>query len=329
MKILIVRFSSLGDVVLSTPVPRLLRGKYPDSVIHFITKKEYCSVYYNNKSVDKVIEFNNNLYETILNLRREKYDLVIDLHNNLRSNFLKLFLIKPHLTYNKQFFRRWIYTNFKILTNIDHISTSYVNTLSKLDIFDDGKGLDFNVDKKEITKLNNYPLDFSKCSAVVIGAKHFTKRLPEKKIIELCDKINGPVALIGGKQEMEIAENIEIFFNSSNTLDNDIRNKLNKKTIIYNFCGKLSIQGSAGIIKLSKNVFTHDTGFMHIASALDKKIFVVFGSTHHNLGFYPYQTSFSVIENKSLHCRPCTKIGLASCPVKHFKCMNDIKFDII
>ena len=254
MKILIVRFSSLGDVVLSTPVPRLLKGKYPDSEIHFITKKEYCSVYYNNKSVDKVIEFNNNLYKTILNLRREKYDLVIDLHNNLRSNFLKLFLIKPHLTYNKQFFRRWIYTNFKILTSINHISTSYVDTLSNLDITDDGKGLDFKVDEKEIIKLKNYQVDFSKCSAVVIGAKHFTKRLPEKKIIELCDKINGPIVLIGGKEEVQTAKNIEIFFNSSNTLDNDIRNKLNKKTIIYNFCGKLSIQGSAGIITVS---YTH------------------------------------------------------------------------
>ena len=94
MKILVIRFSSLGDVVLSTPVPRLLKNKFPKSEIHFITKRAYSSVYYYNKNIDKVIDFDNNLYEISLSLKNENYDLVIDLHNNLRSNFIKLFLIK-------------------------------------------------------------------------------------------------------------------------------------------------------------------------------------------------------------------------------------------
>ena len=329
MKILVVRFSSLGDVVLSTPVPRLLKEKFPKSEIHFITKKAYSSIYYNNKNIDKVINFNNNLYEITKKLKNENYDLIVDLHNNLRSKFIKFFLMKPSITYNKQFLKRWLYTNFKILSKINHISDAYILTLSSVGIKDDRKGLDFYLNKNELSKVRELSVDFKNYSALVIGAKHFTKRLPLKKLIELCDKINGPIVLIGGKNEIETAKQIENFFNASNNEEEKIKNKLNKKTTILNFCGKLSIQGSACIIKLSKQVFTHDTGFMHIAAALNKKIFAIFGSTHQNLGFYPYNSSFSILENKNLYCRPCTKIGLSKCPANHFKCMNEIKFDII
>jgi len=264
-----------------------------------------------------------------LKLKKENYDLIVDLHNNLRSNFLKLFLMKSTYTYDKQLIKRWLYTNFKILTKINHISDSYINTLSDLGIENDQKGLDFVLDYEEFQKVKDLSINFNNYSALVIGAKHYTKRLPFKKLIELCDKINGNIVLIGGKDEVKVAKKIENFFNYSSDKDDKIKNKLNKKTTIYNLCGKLSIQGSASVIRLSKQVFSHDTGFMHIAAALNKKIFAVFGSTHHNLGFYPYKTSFAVIENKNLECRPCTKIGLSKCPVNHFKCMNEIKFDII
>ena len=233
--------------------------------------------------------------------------------------------MKSSYTYDKQVIKRWLYTNFKILTKINHISDSYINTLSNLGIENDQKGLDFKLDYEEFQKVKDLSINFNNYSALVIGAKHYTKRLPFKKLIELCDKINGPIALIGGKDEIEVSKEIESFFNYSST--SEVTNKLNKKTKIFNYCGKLSILESASILKLSKNVYTHDTGFMHIAAALKKNIISIFGSTHPNLGFYPYKTSFSIIQNNKLDCRPCTKIGLSKCPAGHFKCMMDIKFE--
>ena len=313
----------MGDVVLTTPVPRLLKKKFPESKIHFITKDEYSYIYDNNINIDKVIKFKDSLINILTKLRSENYDLVVDLHNNLRSNFLKLFLFKTSITYKKYFFKRWLLTNLKINLKIKHIAKSYIETLLKINIYDDGEGLEFYFSEKikEINLPSIYDRGFS---AVVVGAKHKTKRLTYKKLIELCDKINGPIVLVGGKSEISVSKKIESFFKYS---DIKVRDKLNKNTHIYNLCGKLNIEESAYIINLSDKVFTHDTGLMHIASALKKNIFSIYGSTHSNLGFYPFRSSFSVIENDNLSCRPCTKIGYSKCPAGHFKCMKDLKFD--
>jgi len=328
LKILIIRFSSFGDVVLSTPVPRLLKNKYPESVIHFITKKEYSSIYNNNIYVDKVIKFEKNLYQTYIKLRNEKYNLIIDLHNNLRSNYLKLLLFKRTYTYDKQFFKRWLVTNFKLNLKIKHIASSYIETLRGLNIDYDRMGLDFYIDENNKIFKKDLPISHRNgFYSFVMGAKHFTKRLPVKKIIELCDKINKPIILIGGKDEISNSLKVENFFKSINTDYDDIARTLDKKTIIYNLCGKLSINQSASIIQASKAVYTNDTGFMHVAAAFKKRVIAIFGSTHPNLGFYPYKTNFFIYQNNKLSCRPCTKIGLSRCPLKHFKCMNEIKFE--
>ena len=315
----------MGDVVLTTPVPRILKKEFPKSVIHFITKYEYSYIYNNNINVDKVISFKNNILEILSNLRDEKYDLIIDLHNNLRSNFLKLFLFKRSITYKKYFIKRWLFTNLKINFKVKHIAISYIETLLKINVLDDGEGLDFYFNNKanKIKLPSSFKMGFS---VVVVGAKHKTKRLTNNKLIELCDKINGPIILLGGKDEVSTSKKIENFFKYSET---SIREKLNKKTLIYNLCGKLNIEESAFVINLSDKVFTHDTGLMHIAAALKKKIISIFGSTHSDLGFYPFRSKFSIIENKNLSCRPCTKIGYSNCPVGHFKCMKDIKIEII
>lgn len=329
MKILIIRFSSLGDVVLTTPVPRLLKKKYPNSEIHFITKKIYSSIYNNNINVDKVIEFSNNLFEAYNNLKKENYDLVIDLHNNLRSIFLKFLLFKKTYTYNKEFIRRWIYVNTKIYLKIKHISISYIETLKMLGIEDDHQGLDLYIDEKEKILRSNLPKSHkNEFYVLIIGAKHYTKRLPVKKIIELCDKINKPIILLGGKDDIPTSFEVEKFFRTKKKHD-DIEKILNKRTSIYNLCGKISIGGSASIVSMAKVVYTNDTGFMHIAAALNKRVVSIFGSTHPQLGFYPYKTNFFIYQNNKLSCRPCTKIGLSKCPAGHFKCMEDIKFEDI
>tara|TARA_Y100000741_G_scaffold358057_1_gene336692 strand:- start:633 stop:1631 length:999 start_codon:yes stop_codon:yes gene_type:complete len=330
MKILLIRFSSLGDIVLTTPVPRLLRKKFPKSEIHFITKAEYSDIYTNNNNVNKIIHLQKNLKKTINILRSEKYDLVIDLHNNIRSNFIKFSLAVKNYTYDKQSFRRWLLTNFKIYSKLKHISESYVDTLKTLGIRDDNNGLDFYLHEKDMIDLNKLPYEFrSGFYVLVLGGKHKTKRLPVKKCIELCDKINKPIVLIGGKNEQSDSLEIENFFKSEIDTDDSISEVLNKKTLIHNLCGKLSIMESAWFLKLANVVYSNDTGFMHIAAALKKKVVSIFGSTHPSLGFYPYRTNFFVYQNTRLSCRPCTKIGHSDCPAGHFKCMNELKFDDI
>jgi len=330
MKILLIRLSSLGDIVLTTPVPRLLKKKFPKSEVHFITKAEYSDIYNNNNNVNKVIHLQKNLKKTISILRSEKYDLIIDLHNNIRSNFIKFSLGVKNFTYNKQSFRRWLKTNFKIDIKIRHISESYIDTLNKLGINNDNNGLDIYLHEKDMIDLDKLPHQFRNGFYVlVLGGKHKTKRLPVKKSIELCDKINKPIILVGGKNEYKDSVEIENFFNSDLDTNNTISDILNKKTLIHNLCGKLSIMESAWILKLANVVYSNDTGFMHIAAALKKRVVSIFGSTHPSLGFYPYKTNFYVYQNTRLNCRPCTKIGSSECPAGHFKCMYELKFDNI
>ncbi len=330
LKILIIRLSSLGDVVLTTPVPRLLRKKFPNSEIHFITKSEYSDIYINNNNVNKVINLEQNLKKTIKVLKSKKYDLIIDLHNNIRSNIIKYSLSAKCLTYDKQSLKRWILTNLKYKTSIKHIVKSNIETLLNLKINDDGEGLDLFLNEKDMVDIKTFPPYFRNGFYVlVIGAKHENKKLPLEKIIELCDKINKPIILIGGFEEVSYSKKIEFFFNSENVRDDEVFQKLNKKTKIYNLCGKLSIMQSAWILKLSNVVYTNDTGFMHIAAALKKKVVAIMGPTHPDIGFYPYKTNFYVYQNTNLNCRPCTKIGLSKCPAGHFKCMKELKFDHI
>ena len=247
----------------------------------------------------------------------------------MRSIFLKLLLFKKTYTYNKEFLRRWIYVNTKIKLKIKHITISYIETLKNLGIEDDNQGLDLYIDEKEKILRSNLPKSHrNEFYALVIGAKHFTKRLPVKKIIELCDKINKPIILLGGKEDIPTSFEVEKFFSTKKKND-EVEKVLNKRASIYNLCGKLSISGSASIVSMSKVVYTNDTGFMHIAAALNKRVVSIYGSTHPLLGFYPYKTNFYVYQNNKLSCRPCTKIGLSKCPAGHFKCMVELKFEDI
>ena len=173
----------------------------------------------------------------------------MDLYKSLSASF-KFSLKKRFYTYKKQVIKRWLFTNLKIPVKINHITKSYIDSLSGLGIYDDKEGLDFYLDDNSFKKVKSLPgINNNNFTAVVVGAKHFTKRLPLNKLIELCDKINGPIALIGGKGEIAVSKELESFFNYSSS--SEVPNKLNKKTKIFNYCGKLSILESASIIKLS------------------------------------------------------------------------------
>lgn len=329
-KILVIRFSSIGDIVLTTPVVRCIKHQLNDVELHFCTKIQYKSLLEENPYIDKIHYLEASLNTLIHELKKEKFDFILDLHRNIRTTILKFRLGAPSKAYDKLRIKRFLYTNFKInfMPNY-HVVDRYFGAASHLGIKNDDMGLDYFIPDKDEVELDWLPESHQKgYVAYVIGATGWTKILPFIKMVELCDKINKPIILVGGKEDVEAGEKLEKFFNAdtgSKEISEGLKG-LGKKTVIFNGCGKFNLSQSASLVKQAQVVFGHDTGLTHIAAAFKKTIFSIWGGTVPS-NFYPYGTKFFLIENTKLNCRPCSKSGRSSCPKGHFKCMNDLVFD--
>lgn len=329
-KILVLRFSSIGDIVLTTPVPRALKTQL-DAEVHYCTKKQYEVVLGGNPYIDKLYLLEDDLSGLIQQLIEEDYDYIIDLHHNLRTLMIKKRLGVKSYSFPKLNFEKWLMVNLKInkLPNV-HIVDRYMETVKPLGVKKDNLGLDYFIPEKDIVETEWLPETHRKeYVAYAIGAQYNTKKLPVDRMIELCDRINKPIILLGDKNDREAGEQVARFFtrNSETESYEPKLAELNKKAIVYNACGKFNLNQSASILRRSICVFTHDTGLMHIAAAFRKNIYCLWGNTIPAFGMYPYQTKFTVLENNKVPCRPCSKIGYSKCPRGHFKCMRDIKFD--
>ena len=322
-KFLLLRFSSIGDIVLTTPVIRCLKKQYPNAEVHFATKKQFKTLVENNPYIDKFFLLEDSLNSFIKDLQSEQYDFVIDLHNNLRTRIIKLALKKNPFSdlgirsFNKLNFRKWLLVKFKKnFMPIVHIVDRYMDTLEDFGITNDKKGLDYFIPERDEVPLDWLPASHQKGYVTyAIGGQHETKKLPLHKMVELCQQIKQPIILLGGKEDFENGEKL-------------IAQSLKLKAqSIFNACGKFNLNQSASVIKQSSQVYTHDTGLMHIAAAFKKNIVSIWGNTVPEFGMYPYMTNFVVWENKDLNCRPCSKIGYDKCPLGHFKCMNEIRFN--
>lgn len=316
MKFLIIRFSSIGDIVLTTPVIRCLRKKYPDAEIHYLTKAAFEPILHANPYINKIHILKDDINPVIEELKGEEFDYIIDLHHNVRTLRIKKALKKVKaFSFNKLNVQKWLLVNTKVINMMPdkHIVDRYMDTVKSLGVTNDGKGLDYFVPVDDrIDMANDIPLSHSHgYIGIVIGAAFNTKKLPVEKLKELCSKIDHPIILLGGKE------------------DHDVARELVKvdEVKIYNACGKFNINESADLVKNAKLIITHDTGLMHIAAAFKKNIVSVWGNTVPSFGMYPYQTTYEAIEVNKLWCRPCSKLGYAKCPLGHFKCMNDISTD--
>ncbi|MFC2138212.1 glycosyltransferase family 9 protein [Bacteroidota bacterium] len=312
VKFLIIRFSSIGDIVLTTPVVRCLKQQVEGVEIHYLIKKRFSTLVKNNPYIDKVHEFEGELSKTISNLKKENYHYIIDLHRSLRSKIVKSRLKVLSFSFNKLNFHKWLIVNFKIniLPNI-HIVDRYLKTVSIFDVNNDNKGLDYFIPEEDEVKLQSLPIKIeNKYIAFSISANHNTKQLPADKIISICEKLPFPVVLLGGEDNNELGSIIQKSVGQN----------------VYNACGKYNLNQSASLIKQSDMVITHDTGLMHIAAALKKKIISVWGNTIPEFGMQPYLPGddSKIVEVNNLKCRPCSKIGHNRCPKKHFKCMKEI-----
>jgi ADP-heptose:LPS heptosyltransferase len=322
MKILIIRFSSIGDIVLTTPVVRTVKTQL-EAEVHFASKIQYQPILETNPYIDRLHFLGSSLPDLIRELRSEKFDYVIDLHNNLRTRIIKTALGVKAFSFKKLNIEKWLMVNFKINTlPSQHIVERYLETVASLGVKNDALGLDYFIPGEDEVPLERLPethrLGYV---AYAIGALHATKKLPLSRMIELCEMINRPVVLLGGKEDTEPGEQIMAHFEEKRRL------KQSGQTVIYNACGLYSLNQSASLLKRATHVFSHDTGLMHIAAALKKEIFSIWGNTIPAFGMYPYRTRFTALENNAISCRPCSKIGFESCPKGHFKCMNEIKFD--
>jgi len=340
MKILIIRFSSLGDVLLTTPIVRSIRNNYPSAEIHFLTKKQFAPILENNPNINQIIKYDSQterFKNIIKKIAKNRYDLIIDLHSKLNSFLIKLFSGNcKKITYNKRHFYRWRLTHKYLSKNLAPITSTvslYFTALDKLGIELDCEKLDIflpdNQDK--IYSAFNIPNSaFSSRGARLLkrsggqgstfggrisispGATHFTKQYPAKYYSQLIDiminKFNAQVILLGNEYEKSLT--IQIV--------NNCKNK------ILDLSGKTGIMEMAVIIKNSDLFISGDCGPMHIAGALNKPQIAIFGSTHPKLGFTPINPN-SVIIQKELSCRPCALHGRDNCPKGHFKCMMDIK----
>lgn len=330
-KILILRFSSIGDIILTTPVIRCLKKQSPEVEIHYCTKSAFSYLLSHNPYIDRIWALDGNLIKLASELKKQRFDLVVDLHHNLRTFIIKRILGVQAYSFDKLNLEKFLYVNFKIdkLPNT-HIVDRYLDTVSTLGIVNDEKGLDYFIPDHDEVELEWLPESHRKSYvAVVIGAQHFTKKLPVEKLIELCDKINKPIVLLGGKPEIETGEEVVRFF-ERNVEKQDYEpglKELNKKALIFNACGKFNFNQSASLIRQAYVVFSHDTGLMHVAAAFKKQVFSIWGNTTPKFGMYPYRTRFVVFENNKISCRPCSKIGYKACPKGHFKCMRELNFD--
>ncbi len=313
MKFLIIRFSSIGDIVLTTPVVRCLKLQVANAEVHYLTKITYRSIVESNPYIDKVHLLEDNMQYVIEKLKADNFDYIIDLHHNLRTLKVKKALkgVKS-ISFNKLNVQKWLQTALKInvLPNL-HIVDRYLNTVKQFGVRNDGKGLDYFIPQNDVVPDSDIPAAQSLgFVGIVIGAAYKTKKLPLKKLQELCNGINHPIILLGGNEDIILGSKI--------AATDPIK--------IYNSCGKFNLNESADLVRRAKLIITHDTGLMHIAAAFKRPVISVWGNTLPRFGMSPYYgndlVAHSIFEVTGLWCRPCSKIGYDKCPMGHFKCMN-------
>jgi ADP-heptose:LPS heptosyltransferase len=324
MKFLIIRFSSIGDIVLTTPVIRCIKKQVPDAEIHFLTKSTYHQILSSNPYVHKIHLLEQSLLNVIAELRRENFDFIVDLHHNLRSMKVKDALKVKAYSYDKLNVKKWIYTSFKwnLLPDL-HIVDRYMETVKEFGVKNDGAGLDYFIAKEDTINESDLPTSHSAgYIGIVIGAALNTKKYPFHHVKKLCELLDHPIILLGGLEDADEGDRIA----SSD------------KIKIYNACGKFGLNESADLVRRAKLVVTNDTGLMHIAAAYKRPVISLWGNTVPEFGMYPYYGSnylertgstgqnlpYDIIEINNLRCRPCSKIGYDICPRGHFKCMEKI-----
>ena len=316
MKFLVIRFSSIGDIVLATPAIRCLKQQVRDAEIHFLSKASFKAVTEANPYIHQFHYLKDDFAGLLTTLQAEKFDYIVDLHDNFRTRRIALALQVPVLRFDKERIGKFLLTKLGLnKMSCRHISDRSVDALAALGVLNDGKGLDYFIPADQEVSMTELPTaHLAGYVAIVIGASYATKKLPIEKLQALCLQLDYPIILVGGKEDA--AEGAAIA-----SVD-PIR--------IYNACGKFSLHESADLVRKSKLVISHDTGLQYIACAFLKPVLAIWGGTSPLLDVEPYYpTGFSIAGKApyqnflvpNLSCQPCSNYGTKTCPKGHFKCM--------
>lgn len=313
MKILVIRFSSIGDIVLASPVFRCLKTQL-GAEVHLLTKHKFRAVTEANPYIDRFHYFRDNLSAVINELKKEEIDVVVDLHKNFRSYRVKWALGKKAYAFNKLSVEKFLLTKFQVdrMPN-RHITQRSLDAIRPLGVVDDGGGLDHFIPSS--AQITDKPLPFAagQYIALVIGASYATKKLPAERLKELCALIPHPIVLVGGPEDQEEGEKVK-------GID---------PQRIFNACGPYNLHQSAIIVRDAKFVISHDTGMQYIACAFQKRVIAIWGATSPKLQVEPYYGSKSQVRHVNfllpgLKCQPCSNYGTKKCPEGHFKCMMQL-----
>lgn len=306
LRILVIRFSSIGDLILISPILRALYNQ-KNAQTDLLVKEKFGFVYEKCPYLKNQIYFNNNLFKAIREVRRGEYDYIIDLQNNYKSRLITFFSGLKTFRLDKINTRKWLAVTTKNKSWLPplHIVDRMFDAVKHLEVVNDRKGLDYFIPDEFKKPLEHYGL-MRPYVALVSGGSYFTKQIPVEIIDKILQKFSAETfVLLGDASDEE-------------------RTKVLKADNVINLCGKLHFHESAWLIKNAAVVITSDTGLMHAAAAFKKKIFSLWGNTIPEFGMYPYfpGEGSRILEVINLSCRPCSKLGFSRCPRGHFHCMT-------
>ncbi|MEZ5071485.1 MAG: glycosyltransferase family 9 protein [Bacteroidales bacterium] len=318
VRFLVIRFSSIGDIVLTTPVVRHLKEQVEGARIHYLTKKAYAPLLRSNPHIDAVHVLEDDLGAVLKELRQVEFDYIIDLHHNLRSARVKRRLKRMDFSVDKLNFRKWMLVNLKRNRLPDrHMVDRNLDTVAPFLEFRDEKGLDYFLPREERVDLATLPPAFSGgYVGLAIGAQHETKKMPVDMLAALVSRLPHPVVVLGGPEDRTAGEEL---IRQAEALD-----PRRPEAPLLNACGSCTIHQSASLVEQCRVLITHDTGLMHVGAAFGKPILSLWGNTVPAFGMTPYRAhpDSAIFEVPGLSCRPCSKIGHQKCPKGHFDCMR-------
>ncbi len=309
--ILVVRLSSIGDIVLTTPVLRALKKRFPHASLDYCTKSSFHALLENSPYIDTLYSPENS--------PRGQYDMVIDLQNNLRSRSMTG-AIKAGRVYRYRK-RNWkklllVQAGVNLYEGVQPVVDRYMEALDGTGASADDRGCELWPGVAERAYAASVLPDGAPTLAVCFGARHYTKRYPPGRFAAAIGRLLAGlplrVVLLGGREDASHGDEIMRALSPE------------ESARVRNLAGRCSLMQSAAVLEGADAVLTNDTGLMHMASAFGKRLFVLFGSSVAEFGFLPYNVPFDLFEVPGLGCRPCSHIGRESCPKGHFRCMLDI-----
>ncbi|RPI16336.1 MAG: glycosyltransferase family 9 protein [Ignavibacteriae bacterium] len=327
-KVLIIQTAFLGDVILALPVVQTLKNVYPESEMDFLCIPSTQNVLQNNPAMRNIIVYDKHhsgikgLHDIIHTIRNNKYDIVLCPHRSFRSAMITFFSgAKVKIGFDRNSFSFLLTHKVHYESNAHEVERDLSLVKAVPDISLNKEQIELRPklfpskgDDKIVSDLINLTNFINLINLVTLSpcSKWFTKQLTKQKTIGIINELIASgytAALIGGSEDVNYCREVEKEVNNEKLL---------------NFCGKLTPLQSYLLISKASVHISVDSAAAHLASAAGTPIVQIYGSTVPAFGFYPLTSKHIVIENLNLDCRPCTDHGRTECPLKHFRCIEDL-----